>query len=453
MVQAVGARGQDVRAKLAAMTPQSRALAASNREVLNMGSAANLEMPHPVLMAASEGPFLIDVDGNRYIDTMLGFGAHVLGHRHPRVEAAVAEQLAKGWHFGIHNPLQEPLARLVTEAAPAMERVIFCNSGTEATMYAIRVARAFTGKPKVAIFDGAYHGAHDTGMIMARPDSPRLEPVAIPLGAGVPEGVRQDRILLPYRERAAFDVIRAHKNDLALVMIEPVQSSNPHLDDDSAAFLRELEAVCRDCGVLFLLDEVITGFRLAFGGAQERIGLKPDLATYAKALGGGFPIGAVAGRADIMALFQGPASGDPRGIFSGGTFSGNIVTMAAGLALVSELKVRRTEAYPYIDTATARLAQRINGYAEAQQMPVQMLTGGSLFQIYFQREPIRSSRDVALTKAAAERDFYLHLLANGVLIPGTRRAFLSAAHAPAIVDTLAAAIERSLDACREDGLL
>jgi glutamate-1-semialdehyde 2,1-aminomutase len=305
----------------------------------------------------------------------------------------------------------------------------------------------------VAIFDGAYHGAHDTGMIMARPDSPRLEPVAMPLGAGVPEGVRSDRILLPYRERAAFDAIRAHRDELALVMIEPVQSSNPHLDDDSATFLRELQEVCREAGVLFLLDEVITGFRLAFGGAQERLGLTPDLATYAKALGGGFPIGAVGGRADIMALFQGPASGDPRGIFSGGTFSGNIVTMAAGLALVSELKARRDEVYPAIDAATAKLADRINAYAEGQQMPVQMLTGGSLFQLYFQRAPIRSSRDIALAKSAAERDFYLHLLANGVLIPGTRRSFLSAAHEPEIVDALAAAIERSLDACREDALL
>lgn len=384
---------------------------------------------------------------------MLGFGAHVLGHRHPAVEAAVAEQLGKGWHFGIHNPLQEPLARLLTEAVPAAERVIFCNSGTEATMYAIRVARAFTGRTKVAVFDGAYHGAHDAGMVMAAPGSPRLEPVAMPLGAGVPDGVARDRILLPYREPAAFETIRRHKDDLALVMIEPVQSSNPHLDEDSAAFLHELQAVCRDCSVLFLLDEVITGFRLAFGGAQERLGLAPDLATYAKALGGGFPIGAVAGRADIMALFRGPASGDRRGVFSGGTFSGNVVSMAAGVALVSALKARRAEIYTYIDAQTAGLAARVNAYAAQRQMPVQMLTGGSLFQLYFQREPIRSSRDIRRDNARAERDFYLHLLAEGVLVPGTRRAFLSAAHAPEHVDAIAGAIENSLEACREDDLL
>ncbi len=417
-----------------------------------MGSAANLEMPHPIYIERAHAGYVWDADGNRYIDTMLGFGAQVMGHAFEPVRAAVEAQLGKGWHYGIHNPHQAPLARLLSEALPSAERVIFCNSGTEATMYAMRVARAFTGKQRVGVFDGFYHGAHDYGLVQADPGSERLQPRARLMGAGIPDGVAAAQLVLPYREAAALDTIRDHADELAMVMVEPVQSSNPHLDDELGDWLRELQSVCNACGVLFMLDEVITGFRIAYGGAQLHWGLTPDLSSLAKAIGGGFPIGAVAGRADIMALFQGLGQ-DPRAVFSGGTFSGNPVTMLAGAAHIGYLREHRDQVYPRLNAAGDALAARINGFAERHNMALQMLNAGSMFQLYFQAEPIRSSRDIRAANSAAEADFYLHLLAAGVLIPGTRRAFLSAAHSDADLEALASAIETSLDACREDGLL
>ncbi len=303
----------------------------------------------------------------------------------------------------------------------------------------------------VATFAGASPGAHDWGMLVVDPNSPVDAPVGVPMSAGVPAGVYESRMILPYRQRAAFDLIRANADRLALVMIEPVQSSNPRLDAETAEWLRELREVCRENGVLFLMDEVITGFRIAWGGMAEHLDLAADLVTYGKALGGGVPIGGVAGRGDVMRLFRGASSGDPRGVFSGGSFSGNPLSMAAGVALVGTLGAQRHEVYPYINAQGDRLAARLNAFAAAHDMAFQVLNAGSMFQLYFQREPIRTVRDIVHVDRVAERDFYLHLLANGVLVPGTRRSFLSAAHTPADVDAVADAVETSLLAVRADG--
>jgi glutamate-1-semialdehyde 2,1-aminomutase len=187
--------------------------------------------------------------------------------------------------FGIHTTAQMKLAALLHEASPCAERVVFCNTGSEATMYAIRAARGFSGRERIALFDGAYHGAHDYGMWVTDPTSPREAPRKLPMGHGIPRALDDLVTLLPYRHPAAFDLIRAQADTLALVLVEGVQSSNPQ--PGAGEFLRELAAVCREAGVLFGIDEVITGFRLAYGGAQERFDVRPDLATYGKVLGGG----------------------------------------------------------------------------------------------------------------------------------------------------------------------
>ncbi len=411
-------------------------------------------MPFPVLIEKGEGPRLWDVDGNEYIDFQIGFGSLILGHRHPVVRAAIDDQAnQRGWQFGLHNPNQVGLAEQLVGADNCVERVIFCNSGTEATMYAIRAGRAFTGKAKLAMFDGAYHGAHDYGIGRPDPASPRDAPEYLPTGAGVPPAVVDNQLMLPYRSERAFDIIREHAGELAMVMIEPAQSSNPHRNDEVGEFLHELLAVCRDNDVLLMLDEVITGFRFAFGGAQEYYGIRPDLATYGKVIGGGLPVGAVGGRADIMRLFNAMAEGDPRGIMSGGTFSGNPLTMAAGYAQVKHLNENRQSIYPQIDALGARLARQVNDFARGENMAVQMLNAGSMFQLYFQAELIRSARDINPARTPAETDFYLHLLDNGVLIPGTRRSFVSAVHSEETIDAAAAIIQRSLGLVREDGLL
>lgn len=437
----------EARAELLARTTRSQAIADERAEILNSGLAANLEMPHPIFIERGEGAYVWDADGNRYIDTSVGFGLHMLGHRHPEIEAAIKARSELGWMFGIHTTAQMKLAALLHEASPCAERVVFCNSGTEATMYAIRAARGFTGREKIALFDGAYHGAHDWGMWVTDPSSPRDAPGKLPMGRGIPRALAELVMLLPYRNPAAFDHIRANADTLALVMVEGVQSSNPQ--PGAGEFLRELAEVCRASGVLFAIDEVITGFRVAYGGAQERFGVTPDLATYGKVLGGGLPIGAVTGRADLMEVFTG--LGARNGIFSGGTFSGNPLTMEAGAAAVGHLKAH-PEIYTRLEAAGDRLADAVNGFCQARQIPAQMKHVGSMFHMFFQRAPLESMRDVTAANTAAEKAFYLHALNRGVLVPGTQRAFLSAAHGPAEVDRLVEVFQTSLADVQAEGL-
>ncbi len=323
----------EAREALLSRTARSQSIAQQRAEVLNSGLAANLEMPHPIFIERGEGPYVYDADGNRYIDTSVGFGLHMLGHRHPAIEQAIKARVELGWMFGIHSTSQMKLATLLHQASPCAERVVFCNTGSEATMYAIRAARGFSGRDKIALFDGFYHGAHDYGMWITRPDSPREAPEKAAMGHGIPRAVADLVMLLPYRHPSAFDLIRRNAGELALVMVEGVQSSNPQ--PQAGEFLRELRQVCRNCGVLFGIDEVITGFRVAYGGAQALFDVVPDLATYGKVLGGGLPVGAIAGRADVMEVFTG--LGARNGIFSGGTFSGNPLTMEAGAAAVEYL--------------------------------------------------------------------------------------------------------------------
>jgi glutamate-1-semialdehyde 2,1-aminomutase len=446
-------QAEAVRARLGAKMHRSKELTSRTKELMNMGSAASLEMPHPVLMDAGQGAYLSDADGNEYIDFQIGFGAMVLGHRQPDVQAAMRAQIDdKGWHYGLHNPGQIPLAEQIIKADNCAERVIFCNTGTEATMYAIRAMRAFTSKPKIAVFDGSYHGAHDYGIGVVDPDSPRDTPVYRPAGAGVPEGIVAHQMMLPYRAEAAFELIRDNKDDLAAVIIEPAQSSNPQMGDDIGDYLKKLKQVCAECDVLLMFDEVITGFRFAYGGAQEHYGVKPDIVTYGKILGGGCPIGAVGGRADIMHLFNALGT-DPKGIMSGGTFSGNPLSMAAGFAQLHYLDENRLQVYPAINALGRHLSQGINSYAEANDMAVQVLNAGSMFQIYFAATPIYTARDIPRQKSPAETEFYLHLLDRGVLVPGTRRSFVSYAHTTDIIDEAIARICAALDCVREDGLI
>ncbi len=267
------------------------------------------------------------------------------------------------------------------------------------------------------------------------------------MGHGIPRALADLTVLLPYRHEAAFDLIRRHADELALVMVEGVQSSNPQ--PGAGEFLCELEAVCRKAGVLFAVDEVITGFRVAYGGAQERFGVRPDLATYGKILGGGMPVGAITGRADVMEVFTG--LGASKGVFSGGTFSGNPLTMEAGAAAVGYLR-DHPDVYRGLEQAGERLAAAVNGFCQERQIPAQMKHVGSMFHMFFQREPIRSMRDVTGEGVAAEKAFYLHALNRGVLVPGTQRAFLSAAHSDAEIDTLIDVFQTSLADVQAEGL-
>jgi glutamate-1-semialdehyde 2,1-aminomutase len=451
----------DIRNELIKRTPKSKQLQESSSEVLAAEVVQTVDMPHPFYVAEANGARIVDVDGNEYIDLAMGYGPHVLGHAPESVVDAVREQAALGLQVGLHNPQQERLARLITEAAPANEQVIFANSGTEATMYAIRAARAYTGKMRVGLFDGNYHGVHDTVLAQAHGDSPRERPAVVTKSTGVPQETLDGILMLPYRHEAAFDLIREHRDELAVVLLEPVQSSNPRLD--ATEWMREVREVCRQSDVLFVLDEVITGFRLAFGGAHERFGVTPDLATYGKAIGGGMPVGAVAGPKELMAVFgRGAlppgASEDDEDvkrirIYAGTTFAGNPMTMVAGAAQVGYLKEHRDEVYPYLDEQSDRLAKEVNGFIQVEELPALLMHASSMFHLRFGRGPVESSRDLDHSFAEVEREFYLHLLNRGVIVPGIHLFFLSAAHTPEDVDTVIDAFKQSFADIKQRGLV
>ena len=435
------------REELLAKTRASQQISEDRAELLNSGLAANLEMPHPIFIESGAGPYVFDADGNRYIDTSVGFGLHMLGHVHPEIEAAIQGRTGKGWMFGIHSTSQMKLAHLLREGSPCAERVVFCNTGSEATMYAFRAARGYSGRDKIALFDGFYHGAHDYGMWATNPNSPHDAPEAVPMGHGIPAALSDLVLLLPYRHRAAFDLIRRHKDELALVFVEGVQSSNPQ--PEVGPFLQELAEVCRQCDVLFGIDEVITGFRVAWGGAQARFDVRPDIATYGKVVGGGLPVGAITGREDLMNVFTGLAA--ERGIFSGGTFSGNPLTMEAGAAALTHLR-DHPEIYEHLEAHAGRMAQAVNAFCAGNAIPAQMKHVGSMFHMFFQAGEIRSMRDVSAKNTAAQKAFYLHCLNEGVLVPGTQRAFLSAAHEAEHIDALIDVFTGALAAVNAEGL-
>ena len=281
---------------------------------------------------------------------------------------------------------------------------------------------------------------------------------------GIAAETQDTVMMLPYRHEAAFEIIRESKGELAVVLIEPVQTSNPRLD--CADFLRDLREVCRECDVLLMFDEIVTGFRLAYGGAQELWDITPDLAAYGNNVGGGMPIGAVAGRSDIMEVFSGPEAypsqqiepftqpsdgSGPASIFAGGTYNGNPVTMAAGTAAVSYMRDHR-EIYRHMAEQGTRLADEINNFCAAEEIPAQLMNALSMFYLYFQRAPIHSARDMGPYPREAEATFYLHLLDNGVLSPGTRGVYTSVAHSAEDIDQIIDAFKKSFLAVREEGL-
>jgi glutamate-1-semialdehyde 2,1-aminomutase len=445
-----GKNSQAVRRKLTERTAKSAELKDKGEATLAQEVVQTVDLPHPIYIDSAEGPYLTDVDGNQYIDLTAGFGPHVLGNKHPVIEEALSQQIKKGWHFGIPSVPQQILSDLVKDAGRCVDSVTFCNSGTEATMFAVRAARAFTGKQKVALFDGSYHGVHDYALVKVDENSDRSHPQPTTLGAGIPTAISEELMLaLPYRDDTAFDIIRDNKDELALVMVEPVQSSNPRLD--TKEFLHGLKQVCAECDVLFMLDEVITGFRIEYGGCQQYYDITPDLVTYGKACGGGMPIGAVGGRQDVMNTFSG--KGDVPFIFSGGTFSGNPLTMAAGIAATSYMRDNKEEIYPYLHEQSDRFANEINSFCEENQIPAQVMNAASVFHVVFTPGDIRSSRDIKKDWHVAEREFYLHLLGHDVIIPGIHLAFFSSAHQPEDVDRVIAAFKSSFEELRGDGLI
>jgi glutamate-1-semialdehyde 2,1-aminomutase len=417
--------------QLAGRTPRSHALRREAEQVLAGGVSSHFKAWQPFYVQAARGAHLTDVDGNDYVDLVMGFGPNSLGHSPDAVVEVVREQIARGTSLAIATPLEVELAQTIARLVPSMELMRFVATGTEATMMALRTARAFTGRSRIARFEGHYHGQHDAALVsVAHVAGPERRPEPAPDGAGIPQAVLDDVVVLPWNDIDLLaPIVREAADDLAAIILEPVPFSNVGGEEPDPDFLRALRELTWERRVLLIFDEVVTGFRLGLGGAAERYGFAPDLHCFGKAVGGGFPVGVFGGRRDVMEAVVRPRPGDPHAaetIFQSGTFSGAPPTMAAGLALLHELE--HTDA---IAVADARAEAIRSGWRDAVAglgLAAQVTGICSWLGLSFTDRPIRTRRDALTADAARARAFSLGLLAGGVYLAPSHPGFTSAAH-------------------------
>lgn len=389
----------------------------------------------PVFMHRGQGAYIWDEDDNRYIDYVGSWGPMILGHQHPGVMTAVQEALASGLSFGTPTRLESQLAALITAAMPALEKLRMVSSGTEACMSALRLARGFTGRNKILKFVGCYHGHAD--MLLVKAGS-GVATFGIPGSPGVPPGATADTITAPFNDLTAVkQVIAEHGADLAAIIVEPF-AGNCGFIKAQPGFLAGLRALCDESGALLIFDEVMTGFRVAFGGVQGLTGIKPDLTTLGKVIGGGMPVGAYGGRADIMAQVapEGP-------VYQAGTLSGHPVCMASGIATLEALK---KSDYQELGQRSSRLMAGLQQAAQARDLPMVVASEGGMFGFAFTADPLRDFATAAASDHNRFKAFFHHMLDHGVYLApsGYEAGFVSFAHSDQdIAATVAAAADFS----------
>ncbi|MFH1724810.1 MAG: glutamate-1-semialdehyde 2,1-aminomutase [Elusimicrobiota bacterium] len=374
----------------------------------------------PLFIRSGKGARITDADGRTYIDYCLSWGPLILGHAHPEVTSAAAAALKKGSSFGAPTESELRLGEAVREALPSMERVRFTSSGTEAVMSALRVARAFTGRDLIVKFAGGYHGHADCLLVAAGSGAATL---GRPDSAGVPASWAKTTLILPYNDVEAVErAFRRYGRRIAAAVVEPV-AANMGVVPPREGFLETLREVTRKSGSLLVFDEVITGFRMFYGGAQTTMGIRPDLTCLGKIIGGGFPVGAYGGTRRIMETVA------PLGpVYQAGTLSGNPVAMAAGLATLKVLKRKNT--YADLAERTAVLVTELRGLARFASVPVQVNHVASMFTVFFTEQPVRDFASAKTADARAYARFFHALLKRGVYFPPSQfeAAMLSVKH-------------------------
>jgi len=396
-------------------TPTSRALHERAVKVMPGGTTRTTTYfdPYPLYIDRGEGCRIWDVDGTERIDMLGNYTAMILGHAHPKVVEAINRQAARGTAFAAANPIEVELATLLCERVPSLDLVRFCNSGTEATMFAMRLARAFTGRPKIARIEGGYHGTHDYAEVSNHPvvsdAGPGDEPIARPDSIGTPSWVLESTVILPFNNPdAAERILRQEGASVAAVILEPIIGAGGVIAATNA-FLDRLRSVTLELGILLIFDEVIS-LRVAPGGAQQLYGVTPDLTTMGKIIGGGLPVAAFGGRADVMELL------DPRrepNLPQGGTYNGNPLGMAAGVAALKELT---PDVYQELNRQGARVKDQLTEVFASHGLPAQVNGAGSLFAIHFTDIPVTDYRTKATSNASITHDFFLALVNHGVLM-------------------------------------
>ncbi|MVN75348.1 glutamate-1-semialdehyde 2,1-aminomutase [Hymenobacter sp. HMF4947] len=389
----------------------------------------------PIFMQSAQGAWLTDVDGNQYVDFINSWGPMILGHAPEVVLDAVRTALPHSLSFGAPTRREVELAELLTAMVPSVEKVRLVNSGTEATMSAVRVARGYTGRAKILKFEGCYHGHGDAFLIAAGSGALTL---GAPDSPGVTQGVAQDTLTVPYNDLAAVEAaIAANPDQLAAIIIEPVVG-NMGLVEPSLGFLAGLRALCTQHGIVFIFDEVMTGFRLAPGGAQQLYGVVPDMTTLGKIIGGGLPVGAYGGRADIMNQVA------PAGkVYQAGTLSGNPLATAAGLAQLRYLH-EHPEVYEQLEATSARLADGTRQIAKELGLNYTVNRVGSMFSLFFTPEPVHNLEDAKKADLPAFGRYFHAMLKRGIYLAPSQ--FEALFVSTAITDEL---VEKYLLACRE----
>ncbi|MFA0768387.1 MAG: hypothetical protein OXFUSZZB_001715 [Candidatus Fervidibacter sp.] len=390
----------------------------------------------PFFVARGEGCFLWDVDGNRYVDFVCSWGALILGHAHPEVVAAVKAAIERGTTYGAPTELEVRLAEQIQSAFPTMEMLRLVNSGTEATMSALRVARGYTGRGKVVKFEGCYHGHADYLLVKAGSGATTF---GIPDSAGVPESFSQETIVLPYNDADAFIRTMDEIGDqVAAVIVEPV-AGNMGVVLPQQKFLQALREQTRKHGAVLIFDEVITGFRLTYGGAQHLFGIEPDMTCLGKIVGGGFPLAAYGGRREIM---QAVAPLGP--VYQAGTLSGNPVAVTAGLTTLRVLE--RDKPYAELERRTNWLTDAIADAARAFNIPVQINRIASMFTVFFADQPVTDYASAKRSDTKRFARFFHALLQQGVFLPPSQfeAAFLSVAHSDEVLAQVAEAMRQAM---------
>ncbi len=369
--------------------------------------------PYPLFCNAGDGAYVEDLDGNRYLDVLGNYTALVLGHRHPAVLEAVRSQIERGTAWAAATTAEAVLATLLAQRVPSVEQARFTASGTEATMVALRAARAVTGRPLVAKFEGGYHGLHDYAMVSVHPSSDQGEPDAdgrprAIAADGIPTDVRDSVIVLPFNDHERVEaIISSFAPELAAVIVEPVMGVAGVIPPQ-AGFLQSLRNVTSRHGIILIFDEVMT-LRLGWGGAQERFGVVPDITTFGKMIGGGFPVGAVGGSRKLMKIFDPPT---PRVLLSG-TFHANPVTLAAGIATLQQLTPAVID---HLNRRGEQLVAWLRAESDGLASAAQVTGVGSLFNIHFNRQEINDYRSSSLGDVETLKWLHLALLNEGILI-------------------------------------
>jgi glutamate-1-semialdehyde 2,1-aminomutase len=412
--------------KLARPTARSRALYELARDVMPGGVSSPVRAyravgGEPPFIARGEGARLYDADGNSYLDYVASWGPLILGHAHPAVVSALRLVAAQGTSFGAPTESEVTLAQMVRAKMPSLEQIRFVNSGTEATMSALRLARGLTGRAKIIKMDGGYHGHADS--LLAAAGSGALT-FSLPGSAGVSPALVTDTVVVPFNDLEATErALAANRGQVAALIVEPV-AANMGVVAPLPGYLEGLRDLTRQAGTLLIFDEVVTGFRVARGGAQERYGVTPDLTCLGKVLGGGLPVGAYGGSRQLMAALapDGP-------VYQAGTLSGNPLTMAAGIATLSAIP---PGAYAQLEAGGLRLAQALRELAGGARIPLQVNQVGSMFTAFFAEQPVRDAASARAADQSRYRDFFHASLESGVYLPPSQfeACFVSLAHQP-----------------------